>query len=293
MTTRRKWMTIAVGTAVIVSTLAVWFLWSGPQPRVLILGSTTTTQDTGLLDVLQMEYTRQTGVPLRIVVAGTGAILQQGRNGDLDVLLTHDRAREITFVGDQQGLWRKPVMYNWFVLVGPGIRTWNSPLSAEQLAQNATAFLALLYEHRNEITFVSRGDESGTYAKELALWAGAGIDGSRLSGSWYKATGSGQANTLRVAAEFSGYTLMDEATWDLLHSRGLTGNLTVVVRDSARMKNQYGVVPINAAVHPKAYEEGALAFASWLTGEAGQAVIANFQVAGMAAFYPDAGDPNA
>jgi tungstate transport system substrate-binding protein len=293
MTTRGKWMALAIGAAVVVSTLAVWFFWAAPRDRVLIVGSTTTTQDTGLLDVLQAEYTRQTGVHLRIVVAGTGAILQQGRNGDLDVLLTHDRAQELAFVADRQGLWRKPVMYNWFVLVGPGIRTWNSSLSAEQLAQNASAFLGLLYEHRNEITFVSRGDGSGTNAKELALWKGAGVNTSLLRGPWYKATGAGQADTLRVAAEFAGYALTDEATWNLLHSQGLTGNLTVVVRDSARMKNQYGVIPINAAVHPKTYEESALAFASWITGAAGQAVIANFQVAGLPAFYPDATDPNA
>src|SRR3989441_5876483 len=140
MTTRLKWMTVAVGTAVVVSTLAVWFLWLAPRPRVLIVGSTTTTQDTGLLDVLQVEYTRQTGMPIRIVVAGTGAILQQGRNGDLDVLLTHDRARELTFVAEQQGLLREPLMYNLFVLVGPGIRPWNSSLSATPLAQNTTAF---------------------------------------------------------------------------------------------------------------------------------------------------------
>ena len=285
-------MTIAIGTAVVVSTLALWFIWLAPQPRVLIVGSTTTTQDTGLLNVMQAEYTRQTGRPVRIVVAGTGAILQQGRNGDLDVLLTHDRSRELTFVADQQGLWRKPVMYNWFVLVGPGIRTWNSSLSAAQLSQSASAFLALLYEHRTEITFVSRGDGSGTYAKELALWAAAGVNASFLSGSWYKETGSGQANTLQVAAEFGGYALTDEATWNLLRSQGLMGNLTVVVRDSAQMKNLYGVIPINAAVHPKAYQEGALAFAAWLTGAAAQAVIANFLVAGKPAFYPDAGDPN-
>src|SRR2546427_4062268 len=124
MTTRGKWMSLAVGTAVIVSTLAAWFLWLGPQPRVLILGSTTTTQDTGLLDVLQVEYTRQTGTPLRIVVAGTGAILQQGRNGDLDVLLTHDRARGLTFVANQQGLWRGARMDKLVVLLGPRVRPW-------------------------------------------------------------------------------------------------------------------------------------------------------------------------
>src|SRR2546426_8429345 len=106
MTTRLKWMTVAIGTAVIASTLALWFLWLGPQPRVLIVGSTTTTQDTGLLDVLQVEYTRQTGVPLRIVVAGTRAVLPQGRNWDLDVLLTHEPARELQFVAAQQRLLR-------------------------------------------------------------------------------------------------------------------------------------------------------------------------------------------
>src|SRR3989475_8095813 len=128
MTTRLKWITIAIGTAVVVSTLALWFLWLAPQPRVLIVGSTTTTQDTGLLDVLQAEYIRQTERPVRIVVAGTGAILQQGRNGDLDVLLTHDRPRELTFVAGQQGTWRKAAMYNWVVLLGPRGRTWGSSL---------------------------------------------------------------------------------------------------------------------------------------------------------------------
>src|SRR2546427_6451916 len=110
MTTRLKWMTAAIGTAVIASTLALWFLWLGPEPRVLIVGSTTTTQDTGLLDVLQGEYTRQTGVPLRIVVAGAGAILQQSRKWGPDVLLTPDPARELTVLAGPPGLFRKRVM---------------------------------------------------------------------------------------------------------------------------------------------------------------------------------------
>src|SRR2546426_3857094 len=125
MTTRLKWMTIAIGTAVVVSTLALWFIWLAPQPRVLIVGSTTTTQDTGLLDVMQAEYTRQTGRPVRIVVAGTGAKLQQGRDGGLDVVLTHDRSRELTFVAEQQGLWRQAVMYKLVVLAGPRGRPWD------------------------------------------------------------------------------------------------------------------------------------------------------------------------
>src|SRR2546422_1771076 len=98
MTTRLKWITIAIGTAVVLSTLALWFLWLAPQPRVLIVGSTTTTQDTGLLDVLQAEYTRQTGRPVRIVVAGTGAILPPSRKGGLDVLLPHHRPPGLTFL---------------------------------------------------------------------------------------------------------------------------------------------------------------------------------------------------
>src|SRR3989441_6792907 len=129
MTTRLKWITIAIGTAVVVSTLALWFLWLAPQPRVLIVGSTTTTQDTGLLDVLQAEYTRQTGRPVRVVVAGTGAILQQGRDGGLDVLLTHDRPRELTFVAGQQGILRGAARLKLVCLLGPGIFTVGSFLS--------------------------------------------------------------------------------------------------------------------------------------------------------------------
>src|SRR2546428_6362160 len=106
MTTRLKWITIAIGTAVVVSTLALWFLWLAPQPRVLIVGSTTTTQDTGLLDVLQAEYTRQTGRPVRVVVAGTGAIPPPGREGGLHVLLPHARSRGPTVVAGPQGAWR-------------------------------------------------------------------------------------------------------------------------------------------------------------------------------------------
>src|SRR5256885_7135341 len=105
MTTRLKWITIAIGTAVVVSTLALWFVWLAPQPRVLIVGSTTTTQDTGLLDVLQTEYTRQTGRPVRIVVAGTGALLHQSRHGGLDGLLTHPPSREVTLVAGQEGVY--------------------------------------------------------------------------------------------------------------------------------------------------------------------------------------------
>src|SRR2546426_2317806 len=104
MTTRLKWMTIAIGTAVVVSTLALWFIWLAPQPRVLIVGSTTTTQDTGLLDVMQAEYTRQTGRPVRIVVAGAGAKIPQSRNWGLPFLPTHHRSRGATVVAGQQGL---------------------------------------------------------------------------------------------------------------------------------------------------------------------------------------------
>src|SRR2546425_8261655 len=112
MTTRLKWITIAIGTAVVVSTLALWFLWLAPQPRVLIVGSTTTTQDTGLLDVLQTEYTRQTGRPVRIVVAGAGALLPQGREGGLDVLPPPHRSRELTVLAGEPGLLREaPVVH--------------------------------------------------------------------------------------------------------------------------------------------------------------------------------------
>src|SRR2546427_5505520 len=115
MTTRLKWITIAIGTAVVVSTLALWFLWLAPQPRVLIVGSTTTTQDTGLLDVLQTEYTRQTGRPVRIVVAGTCASLHQSREGELDVPPTHERSPGLAVLAAMQG--HPPETPEWNTIV--------------------------------------------------------------------------------------------------------------------------------------------------------------------------------
>ena len=293
MRTRRV---IAVASLLVASVAAVGLLgpWSPIwAPRTLIVGSTTTTLDTGFLDVLQEAYRSQVGVPLRIVVAGTGAILQEGHNGDLDVLLTHDRTRELAFVQAGDGLWRRPVMWNWFVLVGPPLPKWQSPWTADQLATNATAFLTLLYQHRAEITFVSRADGSGTNAREMALWDAAGISTANRTGSWYKETGTGQADTLRVAVQLGAYELCDEATWNRFVSQGLTGNLQVVNRDPTRMKNQYGVIPINGTVHPQASQTEGLAFALWLTSPAGQALIRNYLVGGLAAFYPDADNSTA
>lgn len=286
--------TLVVVTTLVVAALVAGALlgpWSPVRgPRGVIVGSTTTTQDTGLLDVLQEVYRAETGIPIRIVVAGTGAILQLGANGDLDVLLTHDRDRELTFVANRDGLWRRPVMYNWFVLVGPPLPAWSSPRSGEELASNASLFLSLLYDHRTEVRFVSRGDGSGTHSREIALWAAAGVPQENLTGGWYKETGSGQAETLRVAVELGAYALCDEATWNQFAAQGLIGDLTVVVRDPARMKNQYGVIPINRESHPQAYQEGGVAFAIWLVGPAGQAAIRDYRVGGRPAFIPDADD---
>ena len=279
---------LLVTLVVAVATLGPWSPLWGARP--VIVGSTTTTQDTGLLDVLQEAYREQTGVLLRIVVAGTGAILQQGRSGDLDVLFTHDRDREIAFVGEGHGLWRRPVMYNDFMIVGPGLPSWSSAWTREELETNASAFLTVLFEHRSEITFVSRGDGSGTHSRELALWASAGVAVDGLTGGWYKETGAGQAETLRVAVELGAYTLCDEATWDRLAGAGTTGSLSVVVRDATRMRNQYGVIPINQTRHPQVDEAGGTAFAVWLTGLAGQAIIREYRVGGTSAFVPNADD---
>lgn len=288
MRTRRV---VVVASLVIASVVAVALLgpWSPLwAPKTLIVGSTTTTQDTGFLDALQEAYRSQVGIPLRIVVAGTGAILQEGHNGDLDVLLTHDRARELAFVKAGDGLWRRPVMWNWFVLVGPPLPNWESPWTADQLARNATAILTLLYEHRAEITFVSRADGSGTNSREIALWTAAGISAANRTGRWYKETGTGQADTLRVAVQLGAYELCDEATWNRFASQGLAGNLHVVNRDPIQMKNQYGVIPINRTLHQQANQDEGIAFAAWLTSPAGQAMIQNYLVGGLPAFYPDA-----
>ena len=252
------------------------------QKPELLLVSTTTTQDTGLLDVLLPAFTDRTGYEVQLVAVGSGQALKIGEQGNADVILLHSPAAEKEFVTDGFGIDRRLVMHNDFIIVGPladpaGIRG-KSPVEALTQIDNSRT------------TFVSRGDESGTHIKELALWNKAGLDSS--SQKWYLETGQGQGATLLVASEKGGYALVDRGTY-LAYKQNL--DLDILVEGDPFLLNVYHVITVNPEKWPDTNVDEAKAFADFITSPEGQALIGSFGVEGFGQplFIPDAGKTDA
>lgn len=247
----------------------------------LLLASTTTTQDSGLLDALIPAFERRTGYSVKLVAGGSGQALENGRRGDLDVLLVHSPQAEEAFVAAGDGIERRPVMHNDFIVVGPA----HDPADVRHAPDAAAAFRAIAAVRA---TFVSRGDQSGTNVVELGLWRQAGVDpeGQR----WYVETGQGQGATLQVASQRGGYALADRGTW--LAQRDVLTGLAPLFEGQPPLLNHYHVIVVNPQKHPKVNVEAARAFAAFVTGAEGQAIIATFGVDryGEPLFVPDAGD---
>ncbi|HEX2021492.1 MAG TPA: substrate-binding domain-containing protein [Candidatus Thermoplasmatota archaeon] len=256
--------------------LASGCLGGGDEDRVVV-GTTTTVQDSGLLDVLVAAFERDTGIRARAVVGGSGEIVEKARRGDVDVLLTHSPERERALVEEGVALSRTVVMRNRFVLAGP-----DADPAGLRGAANASDALARV--HANASLFASRGDGSGTHDKEVALWRAAGLDPASLGRAWYKETGSGQAPTLLFADERGAYALADEATLLQLRAAGrVAGLVDLGVRDPA-LVNEYAVTRLVGA----ARADLADAFASWLAGPQGQAAVASHRAGGSQVFSPAA-----
>ena len=240
----------------------------------LILASTTSTQDSGLFDVLIPAF--EEAYPqykVNVIAKGTGEALELGQNKDADVLLVHAKAKEEQFVTDGYGTRRRDVMYNDFVIVGPSA----DPAGVEGLA---TAAEALTKISGAAAAFVSRGDESGTHTAEQKLWTKATIT---PSGEWYVSAGKGMGDVLTMSSELGAYTLTDRATYLSMRE---TLDLEILVEGDTALFNQYGVILVTDATNA----EGALAFAEWITGEEAQAIIGGYGVDefGEALFFPNA-----
>jgi tungstate transport system substrate-binding protein len=251
---------------------------AAPQGSVLV-GTTTTTQDTGLLDVLIPDFERRTGWKVKLVVGGSGQILTQAARGDLDVILTHSPTDEEAFVKAGNATDRRLVMHNDFVILGPtadptGIR-----------GQRISDALRRIYDVG--APFISRGDKSGTNVKELALWQDAGRDPKGKP--WYVESGVGQLQNLQLAVTRRAYTLSDRGTW-IANQKQLTG-LAILVQGGPTLLNVYHVTVLDPARFPRVELRGARAFADYLVGRDGQAVIAAYGVQpyGQATFTADAG----
>ena len=246
--------------------------------RFIILQSTTSTQNSGLLDAILPIFEARTGIAVRVVAVGTGQAIRNAMRGDGDVLLVHDRAAEDAFVAGGWGVARRDVMFNDFVIVGPAA-------DPAGIAGGSDAVAALARIAAARAPFASRGDESGTHKAELRLWRAAGIDPGAAPGGWYRETGSGMGATLNLASGMGAYALTDRGTWIAF---GNKGELRIVVEGDARLFNPYGVILVNPARHANVRAEDGRAFIDWLTGPEGQAAIAAFRVDGQQLFFPSA-----
>ena len=249
-----------------------------PARPDLILATTTSTQDSGLLDVLVPDFQARTGYLVKTVAVGSGQALKMGQDGNADVLLVHSPAAEVTFMDAGYGVDRRLVMHNDFVIVGPS----GDPAG---IRGTATASDALRMIAEAKATFVSRGDNSGTNSAELALWKKAAVT---PAGAWYVESGQGMGATLQIASEKAGYTLTDRATY-LAQKSAL--HLDILVEGDAALLNVYHVISVNPAKWPSVNAAGARAFADYLTSAEGQALVGSFGVSsvGQQLFVPDAG----
>ncbi|MHB0874711.1 MAG: ABC transporter substrate-binding protein [Anaerolineae bacterium] len=243
----------------------------------LILATTTSTEDSGLLDYLLPAFEEQFGVTVSVVAVGTGQALKLGEDGNADVLLVHARTQEDAFMAAGHGVRREDVMYNDFVIVGPA----TDPAGIRGMATAAEAVDAIA---QNRATFVSRGDNSGTHVKEKAIWSAAGVE---PAGDWYVSAGQGMGEVLTMAAEQQAYTLSDRATFLAMTKQGL--ELEVLVEGDPILLNPYGVIAVNPEKGTHIKSDLANQFIDWLVSLPVQEMIAAFGVAdfGESLFVPD------
>ncbi len=272
----------SVALVLIYSLWLVFVLGVEAGDRILRLATTTSTDNTGLLDYLAPLFEKQTGIKLQWVAVGTGKALKLGQNCDVDLLLVHAPPAEKVFIAKGYGLERRPIMYNDFVLVGPPA----DPARIRGLPVKE-AFRRLAAKGAR---FVSRGDNSGTHQKELSLWQAAGLSPAQLERKpWYLQTGQGMMITLLIAAEKGAYTLTDRGTFlKFKANHKLAQRLAILVEGDPALRNQYSVILVNPARCPNVKAKQARLFIEWLTSPEIQRKIGEFKLFGQPLFIPNA-----
>lgn len=270
--------------------------------NVLTMSTTTSTQASGLLDLLLPEFKADTGIEVKVVAKGTGAAIRDGMDGNVDIIFVHAKAREDQFVADGYGTRRYPVMHNDFVIIGP-------KADPAGVAGTGDVYGALKAIASKKAGFISRGDDSGTHTKEQFLWEQSGVPvavnrkeivkkGSKSavefiepadSSDWYRSIGQGMGKTLTYADETGAYTMTDRGTY-IKYKYGKTPpiELEIVSEGSEPLANPYGIIPVNPEKFPKLRYDLALAFAEWITSERGQKLIGEYRLLDKQLFYPDA-----
>jgi tungstate transport system substrate-binding protein len=272
------------------------------EEKVLKMSTTTSTQASGLLDILLPELAKDTGIEVKVIAKGTGAAIRDGMDGNVDIIFVHAKQREEAFVADGYGTERYPVMHNDFVILGPA----SDPAGIKGMHDAAAALEQIAAANA---PFVSRGDDSGTHTKEQALWQATGLELSKqtqtivkkgaktevtfvspeTSDGWYNSIGQGMGKALTFADEKQAYVLADRGTYlKYKFGRDVPIELEVLCEGDPLLANPYGIIPVNPEKHPGVRYELAKQFAEWLTSERGQKLIAGYRLHGKQLFYPDA-----
>ena len=256
--------------------LCVLALPAGAQTVRLRLATTTSTQDSGLLGVLNPPFEKLTGITVDVIAVGSGKAITLGQNGDVDVLLVHDRKAEDQFIAQGYGVNRRDVMHNDFVIVGPTA----DPAKISAATSSADAFARIAAA---SAPFVSRGDASGTNTKEIDLWAAAS---RKPAGSWYKEAGQGMGAVLTMSNDIGAYTLSDRATWIAMKDK--LPALKILSEGDPFLFNPYGVIAVNPQKQPAANYMAAMQYIAWVTSVQGQKVIREYRLSNQQLFTPDA-----
>lgn len=269
---------LAIGLALVIGLALSFYLACSKPPQSMVLATTTSTYDSGILDYLLPQFEKDNNVKVKVVSVGTGQAIAIGEKGDADIILVHDRVREDKFVAAGYGVNRQDVMYNDFIIVGTGrdpAAIKGSPSAAQAFAQIA----------RSQAAFVSRGDQSGTEAKEKAIWKQAGLNPTSAM-PWYLSAGQGMGETLTLANEKGAYTLSDRGTF--LSYKGKL-SLTILIEGDPLLSNPYGVIAVNPQKYPKAKYDLASKLINYLTSLDTQKRIAEFgkDKYGQSLFFPD------
>jgi tungstate transport system substrate-binding protein len=270
--------------------------------EVLKMSTTTSTESSGLLNLLLPEFLKDTGIEIKVVAKGTGAAIRDGQDGNVDVIFVHALEREEQFVTEGYGTKRYPVMYNDFVLIGPA----GDPAGVKDTTDATAAFKAVAAAAQ---PFVSRGDDSGTHTKEQEIWRATGLpldkksqkivvdkqekeissESPADSTAWYLSIGQGMGKTITFAEEKQGYTLSDRGTY-IAYRYGKTPpvDLEIVSEGDRALANPYGVIPVNPEKHPHVRFDLATKWVEWLISARGQQLIADYKLEGQQLFFPDA-----
>ncbi|MBC8212418.1 MAG: substrate-binding domain-containing protein [Gammaproteobacteria bacterium] len=258
------------------SLLCISPLAQAADSSLIRLATTTSTDNSGLLNKLLPVFSAETGYKVHVIAVGTGKALRLGKDGDVDVVLVHARAAEDKFVEEGSGVKRYPVMYNDFVIVGPK----SDPAKIAGVKTSKQVFSRI---QNSKSLFISRGDNSGTHKKELSIWKAAALE---AKGEWYREVGQGMGKVLQMANELDAYTLTDRGTWLAYQNKV---ELQIVFEGESTLFNPYGIIAVNPARYPDINFAGATALIEWITSKTkGQQMIGDFKLAGQQLFTPNA-----